>query len=157
MSGAGSRGAGRTLDIPMPRGFRRNWWLRVGLGSSGVLLIASNLLGVLDTETDAATVHLARHQSAFKVALGLALLYVAWRVDRAYGMVPFAVTFTLAIGASAIIDLVRGASSFGIESLHVVELAGLAMLWLLGWIVGPRRRTEMLEHAPHTSLRALEE
>ena len=85
-------------------------------------------------------IHLERHQAAFGVALGLAFLFVAWRPDRAYGMVPFAATFTFALSVSAIIDLFNGASTPLRESAHLVELAGLGLLWALGVAAGPGKK-----------------
>ncbi len=122
----------------MPDRFRLHRWLRFALAWAGVLLIAWNLVDMFAPGSGTA-IHLERHQAAFGVALGLAFLFVAWRPDRAYGMVPFAATFTLALSISAIIDLVNGASTLVRESPHLVELAGLAMLWVLGAAAGPGR------------------
>lgn len=139
-------------SLPLPPGFRRNWWLRTGLTSTGILLVVSNAVGVLDPARTDSALHLSRHQSSFGVALGLAFLFVAWRADRAYGMVPFAATFSIAIGATAAVDLVRGDSSLSLESLHFIELAGLIMLWVLGWSMGPRRHTARKRRASDAAL-----
>jgi predicted anti-sigma-YlaC factor YlaD len=114
-------------------------WLRIMLAWVGVALVVWNISGVLETGADPGAVHLARHQSAFAVALGVAFLYVAWRSDRAYGLVPFAVTFAVAVTAVAVVDLVTGSANASRESLHFLELAGLVMLWTLGVRVGPGR------------------
>ena len=122
-----------------PSRFRLHRYLRFALAWAGVLLVVWN---VADTVSPGSTVaiHAERHQAAFGVALGLAFLFVAWRPDRAYGMVPFAVTFTFALSFSAIIDLANGDSTLLKESQHVVELAGLAVLWVLGTAAGPGRK-----------------
>jgi len=104
-----------------------------------VVLIAWNVVDMFAAGSGSA-IHLERHQAAFDVALGLALLFVAWRPDRAYGMVPFAATFTFALSLAAVIDLANGASTMLRESAHLIELFGLALLWVLGVAVGPRRR-----------------
>jgi len=114
-------------------------WVRFALAWIGVLLIAWNIVGMFSAGSGSA-IHLERHQAAFDVALGLAFLFVAWRPDRAYGMVPFAATFTFALSISAIIDLINGASTLVRESAHLLELAGLGLLWFLGAAVGPGRR-----------------
>ena len=121
-----------------PAGFMVNRWLRVMLAWTGLVLVIWNLPGVFKA-VDGGPIHLARHQSAFAVALGVAFLYVAWRPDRAYGMVPFSVTFTLAVAVVAVVDLVSGSATTTRESLHFLELAGLVMLWILGVRVGPGR------------------
>lgn len=123
----------------LPARFRLYRWLRFVLAWAGVLLVVWNVVDMFAPGSGSA-IHLERHQAAFGVALGLAFLYVAWRPDRAYGMVPFAATFTLALSVSAVIDLVNGASTLVRESAHLVELAGLGVLWVLGAAAGPGKK-----------------
>jgi predicted anti-sigma-YlaC factor YlaD len=88
--------------------------------------------------------HLSRHQHALGFALGVVFLFVAWRPDRAYGVVPVAATFAVTLAGAAIVDLVMGASTLERESSHVVEIVGLALVWVLGVSAGPGR------HSPPT-------
>lgn len=131
-------GAGVRVST-VPSRFVMYRWVRFGLAWAGVLLVAWNVVDMFARGSGSA-IHLERHQAAFGVALGLAFLFVAWRPDRAYGLVPFAATFTLALSVSALIDLVNGASTLLRESAHLVEIAGLALLWVLGAAAGPRSR-----------------
>lgn len=126
----------------LPAGFTRYRWIRFVLGWAGALLIVWHLPGLFDTGVEIAALHYARHQHAFGVALGLTFLFVAWRPDRSYGLVPVAATFTVALTLAAVVDLVNGASTLTRESVHLVEIAGLIFLWLLGWSAGPGRRTQ---------------
>ena len=128
--------------VPSRAGLYR--WVRFALAWAGVLLVLWNVVDMFAAGSGSA-IHLERHQAAFGVALGLAFLFVAWRPDRAYGMVPFAATFTLALSLSAIIDLVNGASTLLRESAHLVELVGLALLWVLGVEAGPGRRSRPVD------------
>jgi predicted anti-sigma-YlaC factor YlaD len=123
----------------VPQRFVMNRWVRFALAWAAVLLIAWNIVAMFAAGTGSA-IHLERHQAAFDVALGIAFLFVVWRPDRAYGMVPFAATFTIALSISAIIDLINGASTPLRESAHLVELSGLGLLWVLGLAVGPGGR-----------------
>lgn len=123
----------------LPDRFRLYWWLRFALAWAGVLLIVWNVVDMFAPGSGSA-IHLERHQAAFGVALGLVFVLVAWRPDRAYGMVPFAAAFTFALSVSAIIDLANGASTVLRESAHLVELAGLGLLWVLGAAAGPGKR-----------------
>ncbi len=123
-----------------PRRFALHRWIRFALAWAALLLIAWNVVGVFSTGSGPA-IHLERHRAAFDVALGLAFLFVAWRPDRAYGLVPFAATFTFALSVAALIDLLNGASTLLRESAHLVEIFGLALLWFLGLAVGPGRRS----------------
>lgn len=101
-----------------------------------MLLITWNLVAMFAAGSGSA-IHLERHRAAFEVALGLAFLFVAWRPDRAYGMVPFAAAFSFALGISATIDLISGASTPLRESAHLIELSALVCCGCLGWRWGP--------------------
>lgn len=121
-----------------PRGFLAFRWVRFSLGWAGALLVVWNLPGVFDT-VDRLYQHLWRHQHAFGIALGLTFLFVAWRPDRAYGLVPIAATFTIALSTAAVVDLVGGSTPVERELKHLVEIIGLGFLWALGWSAGPGR------------------
>jgi predicted anti-sigma-YlaC factor YlaD len=125
------------IDVSrVPERFVLNRWVRFALAWAAVLLIAWNVVAMFAAGSGS-SIHLERHRAAFDVALGVAFLFVVWRPDRAYGMVPFAATFTFALSISAIIDLVNGASTPLRESAHLVEISGLGLLWVLGLAVGP--------------------
>lgn len=122
-----------------PRHFGMFRALRFALAWTGALLIVWSAPGVFDSTTDEAYIHLARHQAAFGVAIGVVFLVVAWRPDRAYGVMPMAVVFVVALTGAAVADLALGASSLSKESRHVVEIIGLGLLWALGVNAGPGR------------------
>lgn len=131
-----------SVDVSrLPERFAAHRWVRFALAWAAVLLIVWNIVDMFATGSGSA-IHLERHQAAFDVALGLAFLFVVWRPDRAYGMVPFAATFTLALTAAAVIDLSNGASTPLRESAHLLELAGLGLLLVLGMATGPGRRRQ---------------
>lgn len=123
----------------LPSRFGLHRWIRFVLAWAALWLIVWNLAPVFSAGSGP-SIHLERHQAAFDVALGLAFMFVAWRPDRAYGLVPFAATFTFALSFAAVIDLANGASTLLRESAHLVELFGLALLWILGRAVGPGKR-----------------
>ncbi len=123
----------------LPRRFTMHRWIRFALAWAGALLVVWNAVDMFSAGSGL-SIHFERHQAAFDVALGLAFLFVAWRSDRAYGMVPFAAAFAIALTLSAVIDLANGASTFDRESAHLIEILGLALLWALGLAVGPGRK-----------------
>jgi predicted anti-sigma-YlaC factor YlaD len=116
--------------------------IRIVLAWIGVLLIVWNIPDLFAGGVDVDLIHLSRHQSAFSMALGTTFLFVAWRPDRAYGMVPVAAVFAITL-AGATIDLLNGASTFARESRHLVEILGLALVWVLGVSAGPGRRRRL--------------
>ena len=82
-------------------------------------------------EDSGATVHVARELGSFDVALAVGLLVAAWQPARAWGLLPVIAALGLVMAGTAVVDVVRGtASGFG-EAHHVLDLAGLVLLWLV--------------------------
>jgi predicted anti-sigma-YlaC factor YlaD len=90
-----------------------------------------------------ATVHVAREMGSFDVALGIGLLVAAWQPARAWGLLPVAAVLALVMGGTAAVDLVRGSVSSLNEAHHVLDIAGVTLLWLVAREAaspGPARR-----------------
>ena len=65
------------------------------------------------------------------MALAVGLLVAAWQPARAWGLLPVIAALALVMAGTAVLDVVRGtASGFG-EAHHVLDLAGLVLLWLV--------------------------
>ncbi len=78
-----------------------------------------------------ASVHVARELGSFDVALAVGLLVAAWQPARAWGLLPVAAALAAVMAGTAAFDIVDGrASSFG-EAHHLLDLAGVALLWLV--------------------------
>jgi predicted anti-sigma-YlaC factor YlaD len=120
-----------------PRG-ARNRAVRFALAWAGILLVAWHLPEVITAGNELA-VHLARQQAGFAVALGIGFIFVAWRPDRAYGVLPMVAAFTVVLTIVAVIDLANGTSNIAVESRHLLEIGGLALMWVLGSEMGPTR------------------
>jgi predicted anti-sigma-YlaC factor YlaD len=116
----------RPRAVPAVREWPRYVLLVVALTQ---LLIALPAL-VLGDETGT-TVHLARELGSWDAALAVAWLVVTWAPRRAAGLLPFAVVLAAVMLGTALLDLVDGRADIGSESHHVLDLAGLAMVWLL--------------------------
>jgi predicted anti-sigma-YlaC factor YlaD len=144
MRPAAQPGPSRGYVAPKPKGFAGYRVIRLVLAWIGVLLIGWNIPDLFAGGVDVTLIHLTRHQSSFSMALGATFLFVAWRPDRAYGMVPVAAVFAIAL-AGATVDLVIGASSLERESIHLVEILGLVLVWVLGISAGPGRRRQRTE------------
>jgi predicted anti-sigma-YlaC factor YlaD len=103
------------------------WALFVVALTQLVLAAPALLLG----EDTGATVHVARELGSFDVALAVGLLVAAWQPARAWGLLPVIAALGLVMAGTAVVDVVRGtASGFG-EAHHVLDLAGLVLLWLV--------------------------
>jgi predicted anti-sigma-YlaC factor YlaD len=75
--------------------------------------------------------HVARHLGSFAVAIGVGLLVVAWRPDRAPGLLPVIGVVVLCLLASSVVDIAAGRAAPGAEVSHAPELVGLVAVWLL--------------------------
>ena len=112
-------------------------WVRYSLFVVATTLLILDLpLLFAGSDTEGAE-HLGRHLGAFSAALALALLYVAWRPERAIGLIPMAAGLALTLVVTAVIDVALGRSEVMSESYHVVELVGLGLLWVIS---GGRQR-----------------
>jgi anti-sigma factor RsiW len=129
------------MSVPKPQRFERNRWLRAALFATGVALLVGHVPDVLDPQAGA-DVHVARHQAAFVVGLAIVFVYVAWRPDRAYGLLPVTVALGAVLVIAVLLDVAAGNTELALERSHVLELLGMALAGWLGWEVGPRRRSD---------------
>lgn len=104
-------------------------WVRYALGVVAAALIVLNapLLAGLGQGAD----HQSRHLGTFGVALGVGLLWAALRPERAIGLVPLAAAMAAATLVGAAIDVGAGRTGIPAEAVHLLELVGLALLWIL--------------------------
>ena len=98
-----------------------------------VLAAPALLLG----EDGGATVHVARELGSFDVALAVGLLVAAWQPTRAWGLLPVVTALGLVMGGTAVLDVVDGSASTLGEAHHLLDLAGVALLWLVARTVRP--------------------
>ncbi len=104
--------------------------LRWGLGAVAlvqfVLAISTILFG-----TNGMTGHLTRDVGSFDLALAVGFVYAAWRPARAYGMLPIVGALVACLAVTTTIDLSKGRAGAGSEAGHLLDLMGLAFLWLV--------------------------
>jgi predicted anti-sigma-YlaC factor YlaD len=128
---------GRVLDRARPPRLGRGGWLRPALVWVAIVLAVQSAPGVVFGEVDGASTHVARHLGAFALALAVGLLYVAWRPHRAFGLLPFAAALVVALGVGALLDILADGRSALAELVHLTELVGLWLLWMIagspGW------------------------
>ncbi len=129
--------AARVIErVPTVR-LGRGAWLRPALAWCGLVIGATAVRPLLFAELDGAPTHVARHVGASASALAIGLLYVAWRPHRAFGLLPFVAALMATTLVSAALDTASGARSPLSEAVHVVELIGMILLWMVagspGW------------------------
>jgi predicted anti-sigma-YlaC factor YlaD len=146
---------GRVMARSGPVRLGRGGWMRPALVWVAVVLVAQNLSALVLGETSGADTHLARHLGAFGVALAIGFAYVAWRPHRASGLLPLVAALVATMLASTAFDLIDGDRSALAESVHLAELAGLALLWMIAGSPGWRgRQGRRHAHRPTGSVSA---
>ncbi|BAN04011.1 zf-HC2 domain-containing protein [Ilumatobacter coccineus] len=124
-------------DRVRPATLGRGGWLRPALAWLAAVTVIQNVAALVLGRVDGADEHLARHLGAFGVALGVGFAFVAWKPTRAIGMLPFAGALIATMLVSAVLDVAAGGRSALAESVHLTEVVGLVLLWLIagspGW------------------------
>lgn len=78
-----------------------------------------------------ASVHLAHELTSWDLGLALGFLFLAWQPQRAWGALPLVGVLVACLAGTSVLDLVSGDALLGRESVHLLEVAGLAFLWRL--------------------------
>jgi predicted anti-sigma-YlaC factor YlaD len=113
---------------------------RLALTFVGLFQLGLALPALLFGADVAASLHVAHELASWEVALGVGFLVAAARPARAYGMVPLVAVLVACLLSTTALDVVDGHAGAA-ESLHVVELLGLAFLWSLARSTTPPTTT----------------
>lgn len=115
----------------------RGAWLRPALAWCALLVAAESVRPLLLGELAGTPTHVARHVGASGVALAVAFASVAWRPHRAAGLLPFVAALLMATLAATLLDTASGSRRPGAEYVHLAEVVGMVLLWLVagspGW------------------------
>jgi predicted anti-sigma-YlaC factor YlaD len=117
---------------------------RILLACCAAIQLLVNLPMLIGTNTG--PVHLDHELGSWDFALGVGLLFAAFRPERAWGMLPLVAAVALALGGTAIFDVISGNTSIGGESTHLLEGVGVVFLWNIA------RLTKTQSPAPRTQL-----
>lgn len=120
---------------PAPAPSRWRLALRGGLAAVAVVQLVLAIPPLLGLD---AHLHVGRELASWHLALGVGFLLVAWQPVRALGLFPFVSVAAAALLLTATVDVAGGHASAVTEARHLVELAGLVLLWsvargVTGW------------------------
>lgn len=133
-----------------PARLGRGGWLRPALAWVAAVMLVQSIPALLFGEASGTDPHLARHLGAFGAALAIGFAYAAWRPHRAFGLLPFTAALVATTTISIVADIVTGSRTPLAELIHVTELAGLALLWMVAGSPGWRgRRQSRRPRLPH--------
>jgi predicted anti-sigma-YlaC factor YlaD len=132
---AAARRRGATRIPLLGRAISRPRWALFVVALTQLVLAGPALLG----DDPGATVHVAREVGSFDVALAVGLLVAAWQPARAWGLLPVAAALAAVMCATAVLDLADGRVSSVGEAHHLLDLAGVALLWLVAREARPAR------------------
>jgi predicted anti-sigma-YlaC factor YlaD len=123
-----------------PARLGRGGWLRPALAWVAVVMLFQSLPALIFGEAAGTSPHLARHLGAFGAALAIGFAYAAWKPHRAFGLLPFTAALVATTSVSIVADIVTGSRTPLAELIHITELAGLALLWMVSGSPGWRGR-----------------
>lgn len=120
-----------------PAKLGRGGWLRPALAWIAVVMFAQSIPALVLGNSTGTDEHMARHLGAFGAALAIGFAFSAWKPHRAFGLLPFTAALVGTTLVSLGADVLGSGQSPLAESVHLTELIGLTLLWMIsgspGW------------------------
>jgi predicted anti-sigma-YlaC factor YlaD len=131
----------RVMARATPPRLGRGAWVRPALAWCGVVVAVQSMRPLLFGELAGTPTHVARHVGASALALAVGFLYAARRPHKAYGLLPLVGGLLITTLFGALLDVLDGARRPAAEAVHLAELVGIVLLWLVAGSPGLDRLT----------------
>lgn len=113
----------------------RRWlggrWTRRLLLVAAVVIVAEAIPAFVRGDGLSAESHAARHLASWQIGFGVGLFVAAWLSRMSHAMLALAATFAALTVTATAIDVIGGHRGPWAESVHLVELIGVFLLWRL--------------------------
>ena len=106
-------------------------WTRWLLAAAAAVIVAEAIPAYATGHSLDAQAHAARHLATWQIGFGVGLLVAALMSRLSHAMLALASTFAVLTIAATVIDVVGGHRGPWAESVHLVELVAVVLLWLL--------------------------
>lgn len=105
---------------------------RLALASIGIAELISAMQGLFSNADAGSALHSVHELGSFDVALGVGFLCAAFRPALARGMLPVVVALVATLAAVTVADIQASHAGWAGESVHLLALFGVPMLWIAG-------------------------
>jgi predicted anti-sigma-YlaC factor YlaD len=120
-----------------PAQLGRGGWMRPALAWVAVVMLVQSVPMLLFGSAGDIDAHYARHLGAFGAALAIGFAFAAWKPHRAFGLLPFTAALVATTLVSLVADIATGTRTPLAELIHLAEIVGLTLLWMIagspGW------------------------
>lgn len=136
---------------PRERRWMSGTWARRLLALAAIIIIVEAVPAYIRGDGLSAESHAARHLASWQIGFGAGVFVAAWMSRMSHAMLALAGTFAALTVLATAIDIISGHRGPWAESVHLVELVAVFLLWrltpehLLPW---SRRRTTVDEPRP---------
>ena len=121
------------FDTELATASERRWltgrWTRWLLLAAAVVIVAEAVPTYIQGDGLDSQTHAARHLAAWQIGFGVGLLVASWVSRMSHAMLALASTFAILSAAATTINLLAGHSGPLAETVHLIELIGVFLLW----------------------------
>jgi len=111
----------------------RRWlsgrWTRLLLLAAAIIIVAEAVPVYIRGHGLDAQTHSARHLAAWQIGFGVGLFVAAWVSRMSHAMLALASSFAILSALATVINLVAGHNGPLAETVHLIELIAVFLLW----------------------------